>query len=72
MQDMENARARSYSLLVQPLDNPEGLVMLDISEAVHTDVLPRRQLWFMTAMAYGCEEHNVSETTVISKLCKYL
>ena len=49
------------------MDEPEALIVLERDE-VMAHVLPRRQLWFVSAVAYDCEEHQVSNTT-ISKLC---
>ena len=66
-----NAYATWHSLILRPLDDPEASTALEIDEDGVMTVLPRRQLWFITALAYGCQEHRVSKTTVISKLCAY-
>ena len=56
----------AHSLL--DVDKAEMPIVLDMDEALLRahHVLPKRQLWSVSAVAYDCEEHQVANT-IISK-----
>ena len=63
------ARARSYSIEIEAIDDPQASVSVlfnDNAETI-TVVLPERQRWTYSTFAYGCQLHPVSVTKEMSK-----
>ena len=62
------ARARSYSIEIESMDDPQDSVseLFSDNEETITVILPERQTWTYSSFAYGCQLHPVSVTKEMS------